>query len=122
MPEETTGSGHNTFLIRGGAVITVDPVIGTLPRADVLVRNGAVEAVGPDLTAADAQIIDATDMIVMPGLIDSHYHMWSTLGRNYLSDFGFEYFQAKWATSELYDADDFHNSVMLGLAELADGG
>ena len=61
-------------------------------------------------------------MIVMPGLIDSHYHMWSTLGRNFISDGGFEYFPAKWATSELYDAEDFYNSVMLGLAELANNG
>ena len=48
--------------------------------------------------------------------------MWSTLGRNFISDSGFEYFPAKWATSELYDAEEFHNSVMLGLAELANSG
>ena len=113
---------RGTYLFKGGAVITVDPKLGTLPRADVLVRNGAIEAVGPDLAAKEAEVIDAADMIVMPGLIDSHYHMWSALGRNFLFDGGFEYFQAKWATAELYSADDFYNSVMLGLAELANGG
>jgi 5-methylthioadenosine/S-adenosylhomocysteine deaminase len=115
----TDASPRGTYLFKGGAVITVDPKLGTLPRADVLVRNGAIEAVGPDLAAKDAEVIDAADMIVMPGLIDSHYHMWSALGRNFLFDGGFEYFQAKWATAELYSADDFYNSVMLGLAELA---
>ena len=115
-------SGRSTYLIKNGAVITVDPKLGTLPKADVLVRDGAIVRVGADLDADGAEIIDATDMIVMPGLIDSHYHMWSALGRNFISDDGFEYFPAKWATSELYDADDFYNSVILGLAELASGG
>ncbi len=41
--------GH--YLIKNGAVITVDPTLGVLPRADVHVRDGRIEAVGPDLTA-----------------------------------------------------------------------
>lgn len=110
------------YLIRDGAVITVDPDLGTFPRADVLVNDGVIDQVGPSLDADGAEIIDATDMIVMPGLIDSHYHMWSALGRNFVSDGGFSYFPAKWATAANYEAEDFHNSVLLGLAELADGG
>jgi 5-methylthioadenosine/S-adenosylhomocysteine deaminase len=120
-----TGSSEDSatsYLIKNGAVITVDPNLGTFPRADVLVRSGVIDAVGPNLEATGGETIDASGMIVMPGLIDSHYHMWSTLGRNFLSDNGFEYFQAKWATAEHYSADDFYNSVLLGLAELADGG
>ena len=113
---------RGNYLIKGGAVITVDPALGTLPKADVLVRNGAIVGVGPDLTAEGAEVIDASHMIVMPGLIDSHYHMWSTIGRNFLSDGGFEYFPAKWATAEHYGPEDFYNSVLLGLAELANGG
>jgi len=34
---------------------------------------------------------DASDMIVMPGFVDTHYHMWSTLGRNFTADGGFGY-------------------------------
>jgi 5-methylthioadenosine/S-adenosylhomocysteine deaminase len=112
---------RGNYLIRNGAVITVDPALGVLPRADVLVRNGRIEAVGPDLAAAGAEIIDATDMIVMPGFIDTHYHMWSALGRNFVGD-GFGYFPAKNATSKLYTAEDFYSSVMLGLVELANAG
>lgn len=116
------GTARGNYLVKNGAVITVDPKLGTLPKADVLVRNGAIAKVGENLAADGAETIDASDMIVMPGLIDSHYHMWSTLGRNFISDEGFEYFPAKWATSELYDAEDFYNSVILGLAECASGG
>ncbi len=92
-----------------------------LPRADILVRDGRIEAVGPDLAAAGAETIDATDMIVMPGFVDTHYHMWSAVGRNFVGD-GFGYFAAKNATSKLFEPADFYNSVMLGLVELANAG
>src|SRR5262245_41268163 len=110
---------RGVYLIKNGAVITVDPVLGTMPRADVLVRDGRINAVGPGLTAPDAETIDAADMIVMPGFVDTHYHMWSALGRNFVGDGGFGYFPAKNATSTLYSAEDFYHSVMLGLVELA---
>ena len=58
-------------IIKGGAVITVDPNIGTLPKADVLVRDGAIAEIGSDLNEKDIEIIDAADMIVMPGFVDS---------------------------------------------------
>ena len=47
-----------------------------LPEATVLVQDGRITAVGPNLTApADAQVIDATGKTLMPGLIDSHTHV-----------------------------------------------
>ena len=122
MANDGAGEARGDYLIKDGAVITVDPQRGTLPKADVLVRGGEIQQIGADLAAADAEVIDATDMIVMPGLIDTHFHMWSALGRNFLSDDGFSYFPAKWATAPHYAPEDFHDSVMLGLVELADGG
>ena len=98
-PRRSCARGN--YLIKNGAVITVDPALGVLPRADVHVRNGRIEAIGPDLAAAGAEMIDATDMIVMPGFVDTHYHMWSALGRNFVGD-GFGYFPAKNATSKLF--------------------
>jgi cytosine/adenosine deaminase-related metal-dependent hydrolase len=111
---------RGTYLIKNGAVITVDKA-GVLPRAEILIRDGRIEAIGPDLAAADAETIDATDMIVMPGFVDTHYHMWSALGRNFIGD-GFGYFAAKNATSKLFEPTDFYNSVLLGLVELANSG
>ena len=109
-------------LIRGGAVVTVDPAIGTLPRGDVRIIDGMIESVGTELEAGDLDIIDASGMIVMPGLIDTHYHMWSTIGRSFIADGGYGYYPAKLATAHLYEPDDFYVSVLLGLAELANNG
>lgn len=114
---------RGSYLIRNGAVITVDRATGVLPRADVWVRDGVIEKVGPGLRAPGAEVIDATDMIVMPGFVNSHYHMWSAIGRSFTArEGGFSYYPAKGATSVLYSAEDFYNSVLLGCAELANGG
>ncbi|MBR0873235.1 amidohydrolase family protein [Bradyrhizobium tropiciagri] len=122
MAGEAPTLPRGNYLIKGGSIITVDPELGTLPKADLLVKGGAIVAVGDGLSAESCEVIDASDMIVMPGMVDTHYHMWSTVGRNFLCDDGFEYYQAKWATASHYSPDDFYNSVSMGLAELAYNG
>ncbi len=109
------------FLIRDGAIVSVDPTIGDLTRGSILVRDGVIVDVGEDVDGADAEVIDASAMLVMPGLIDSHHHLWSAIGRNFLAE-GFEYYPAKWATSAAYEPDDFYNSVRLALAECVRAG
>ena len=70
---------RGNYLIKNGAVITVDPARGVL-RADIHVNNGRIGAIRPDLAATGAEIIDASDMIAMPGFVDTHHHMWSSIG------------------------------------------
>ena len=113
---------RGNYLIKNGAVITVDPALGVLLRADIHVNNGRIEAIGSDLAAAGADIIDANDMIVMPGFVETHHHMWSSIGRSFTADGGFGYFPAKAATSKLYQPEDFYRSVRLGLLECANAG
>ena len=50
---------RGSYLIKGGAVITADPAIGTLPKADILVRDGIIVSVEPMLSANDVEVIDA---------------------------------------------------------------
>ena len=109
------------YLIRDGAIVSVDPSVGDLTRGSILVRDGLIVDVGADVDGAGAEVIDASAMLVMPGLIDSHHHLWSAIGRNFLAD-GFEYYPAKWATSAAYEPDDFYNSVRLALAECVRAG
>jgi cytosine/adenosine deaminase-related metal-dependent hydrolase len=112
---------NQDLLIRGGTVVSVDPTIGTVARADVLIRGGRIAEIGQIGHAPDAETIDASRMIVMPGLVETHFHMWSSLGRNFVAE-DFEYFPAKWATAALYEPEDFYRSVALGLAEALSAG
>src|ERR1700727_2813826 len=66
------------LLIKGGHVVTVDPLLGDLRVGDVLVADGLITAVGPDLEPAttDAEVIDAAGRLVIPGLVDTHRHVW----------------------------------------------
>src|SRR5262245_44203366 len=65
------------FVVRNALVLTMDAALGDLPCGDVHVRGGAIVAVGPDL-ATSATAIDARGMIALPGLIDTHNHLWNT--------------------------------------------
>jgi cytosine/adenosine deaminase-related metal-dependent hydrolase len=66
------------LLISGGHVVTIDPGIGDLPRGDVLIRQGRIAAVGADLAprASGARMVEASGRLVMPGLVDTHRHVW----------------------------------------------
>ncbi|MDP9068829.1 MAG: dihydroorotase [Actinomycetota bacterium] len=63
----------SSFLIRGGRV--VDPASSTDTVADVLITDGAVTAIGPDLAADGAEVVEARGAVVAPGLVDMHTHL-----------------------------------------------
>jgi 5-methylthioadenosine/S-adenosylhomocysteine deaminase len=73
-------------LLRGGIVLSLDPNVGDFAAADVLIEHGEIVEVGPGLVAAEAEVIDASGMIVMPGFVDSHRHIWEGLLRNIGTD------------------------------------
>ena len=65
------------ILIRGGLVVTLDPEDRILTSADVLIEDGiitAVGSVGRDVDAGCDRVIDATDRLLMPGLVNAHTH------------------------------------------------
>jgi cytosine/adenosine deaminase-related metal-dependent hydrolase len=66
------------LLVKGGHVVTVDPDLGDLPVGDVLAADGVITAVGQNLqpATADAEVIDAAGRLVIPGLVDTHRHVW----------------------------------------------
>lgn len=80
------------ILIQNGCVLTLDKSVGNFHRADVLIEGTKISAVGPNLSAADAdaEAIDASDMIVMPGFVDTHRHLWEGILRNIGTDFPLE--------------------------------
>src|SRR5678815_5435652 len=71
------------MLLKGGCVLSLDSKVGDFDTADVLIEKGLIVAVRPNISA-DAQVIDAANMIVMPGFVDTHRHMWQGVVRNSL--------------------------------------
>ena len=69
-------------LLKDGCVLSLDRKVGNFHRADVLVDGSRIAAVGPDLRAGNAEVIDCSDAIVMPGFVDTHRHVWESLFRN----------------------------------------
>ncbi len=64
------------ILIRGGFVLTMDPDLGDQPGADVLIEGDSIAAVGRNLAADGAEVIEAEGDIVIPGFVDTHRHTW----------------------------------------------
>lgn len=73
-------------LIKGAAIVSMDAAIGELSKGDILIENDRIAAVAPHIDATDAEVIDATDMLVLPGLINGHLHTWQTALRGLAGD------------------------------------
>jgi len=83
---EHSGRHGRRYVIRGGAVMSMDPAVGDFADADVLVEGNKIVAVGRNLQAGGAAVIDARGRIVMPGFIDTHHHLFETALRSFLAD------------------------------------
>ena len=96
-----------------------------LPGADVLISGDTVTAVGPRLAVPDGTIeIDASDGIIMPGMIDTHRHMWQTAMRGYGADWTLtQYFVWYYLESgKLFRPEDVHAGNRLAAIEAIDAG
>jgi 5-methylthioadenosine/S-adenosylhomocysteine deaminase len=85
-PPQGSGTPGKRYVIRGGAVMSMDPQVGDFAQADVLVEGNKILAVRPNLSAGNADVIDARGRIVMPGFIDTHHHQFETALRSFLAD------------------------------------
>ena len=65
-------------LIKGGTILSMDPKIGDFAKGDILVNGSRIEKVAKSIRAADAKIVDASGMIVLPGFVNAHIHTWQT--------------------------------------------
>ncbi|GIF67437.1 TRZ/ATZ family hydrolase [Asanoa ishikariensis] len=66
-----------TTIIRDAHVVTMDDELGDQRHADIRVDGGVITAIGPDLEVPPgATVIDAAGKVALPGLVDSHRHVW----------------------------------------------
>lgn len=113
----------NRLLLRGGHVITVDPELGDLPKGDVLIDGDRIEAVAPQLDA-DAEVVDVSGQIVIPGFVDTHRHTWEAAIRGCAPNATLDdYFVEVLDTfAPLYRPEDVYASNLAGALECVNAG
>ncbi len=118
-------SERRPVVLRGGTVLTVDAARTVLEGHDVLVVDDRVAAIGVGLEVpAGTDEIDATGGIVMPGMVDTHRHMWQTAMRGYGADWTLtQYFvwnYLEWG--KVFRPQDIHAGGLLAALEAIDAG
>ena len=112
-------------LLRGGTVITSAKTGEVLPATDILIgADGTIEAIGPNLDAADADVVDVTGRIVLPGFVDTHRHTWQSVVRNVASDWSLTEYLAGLHSglSKHFRPEDTYAGNYLGALEALDAG
>jgi len=106
-------------LIQGGWVVSMDAAIGDIRGGDVLIEDDKIVAVGYGIDTGDADIIDAANLIVSPGMINVHMHTWQTGLRGVIADWTMlEYSTRMHATSvPLFTPDDIYLANLVGALE-----
>ena len=106
------------ILIRGGCVLTLGVKTPNFAEADVLIEDGRIAEVGRGLRARDAELVDATDSIVMPGFVDTHRHVWKSLFRN----LGESSAEAEAIGRQHFQTDDVYAATLIGLLGALEAG
>jgi cytosine/adenosine deaminase-related metal-dependent hydrolase len=110
------------FVLRDAEILSFDPAIGDI-HGSIHVKDGRIAAVAPSVEAPGAREVDARDTIIMPGLVDTHWHMWQTLLRGVVGDApdrGF--FQTIRSWSHAFTAEDMATSIGLAAREAIETG
>jgi cytosine/adenosine deaminase-related metal-dependent hydrolase len=112
------------ILFKGGTVVTMEPGLPDGAPADVLVDGDTIAAIGDVPSAPDADIVDASDRIVMPGLIDSHVHTWQTGLRGVAGDWTVpEYMRAMHrGLATYFGPEDIYLANLVGALSKLDAG
>lgn len=106
------------FVVRRGYLLTMDERLGDISDGDLHVRNGEILNVGKNLKAPGAAVLDGRDMIVMPGFVDTHWHMWTTYLRSMAGDKEEDgYFPLTTAYGRAMQPEDMYYGTRLAAAE-----
>ena len=123
QPLGSSAPAVGEYLIRDAFVLSMDAAIGDLPHGDIHVRNGAIVAVGANLNAPGAEVIDGRSMIACPGFIETHWHMWGAVARNMAGEEEKTgYFPFSRVLGSLFTPQDNARGVRLALAEAISSG
>ncbi|MGN6095157.1 MAG: amidohydrolase family protein [Bosea sp. (in: a-proteobacteria)] len=112
------------ILLSGATILSMDPAAGDLPRGDILVVDDRIAAIAPQIEAGDAEEIDATGRIAVPGFVNAHIHSWQTGLRGLAADWTLlEYFRWVHAgLATLFRPDDIGIATLMGALSQIDAG
>jgi cytosine/adenosine deaminase-related metal-dependent hydrolase len=114
--------GRGEFVIGNAYVITMDDA-GDIAGGSVHIKNGDIVAVDKEIKPPGVRVIDGTGMIVLPGLIETHWHMWNTLFRSFSGNSKDEnYFLTIARFGMQMMPDDLFQSTRLSTAEAINSG
>lgn len=109
---------RHEFILRNAYVITMDSELGDIPHGDIHIRNGEIIAIGRGLSAPGAETIDGRNHIILPGLIDTHWHLWTALLRSLSGDTTDQgYFSITQKLGKVYRPEDMYRAARLAIAE-----
>ena len=111
-------------LIRNATILSVDPAIGNLQHGDILIDGSKIAAIAPSIPAADAEIVDGTNRIAIPGFVDTHRHTWESLLRGTGADWTLaQYFTGvRKVMGGLYTPEDAYIANHLGALDALESG
>jgi 5-methylthioadenosine/S-adenosylhomocysteine deaminase len=111
------------IILRGAVVMTMDPTLGDIKNGYVHIKDGQIIAVGTGLKSASAVTIGGSDMIILPGLVETHWHMWNTMLRGFSGDKHEEsYFPMIKAVGKNWTPESSYLGTMLSAAEALSSG
>lgn len=112
------------ILIKGGYVVTQDPQLGNIDRADILVEGSHILTVGRELAVESAQLLDARGMIVMPGFVDTHRHIWQGAIRGIAADWSLLNYLGgiRMNSAAFFRPEDMYAAQYLGALEAINAG
>ncbi|MBN1261337.1 MAG: 8-oxoguanine deaminase [Anaerolineae bacterium] len=114
-----------TLLIKNAAlVVTMDDERRRIPGGGLFVRDNVIEAVGPSDTLPQTadRVIDAHNRLILPGLVNTHHHLYQTLTRAVPAAQDavlFKWLKTLYPIWANMDSEAVYVSAQLGLAELA---
>jgi len=103
-------------LIRSATILTMDDRLGDLACADLLVDGDRIAAIGRNIAATDAEVVDGRGRLVIPGLINAHMHTWQTALRGFAANWTLpEYFRRMHAgLATLFWSEDIYIATLMG--------
>jgi 5-methylthioadenosine/S-adenosylhomocysteine deaminase len=114
---------RQTVLITGGYIVPTPPDDADILRGDLLITDGTIAEIAPSISAEADEVIDAAGKVVIPGLIDTHRHLWETTLRNFLPEGDLmDYLFKVLSQGGNFRPQDVFTSNLLGAAGALDAG